>query len=196
MRAAQVARNQAAARWEKQTCLSCKKHNRIDLESVRTSASGDFSAKCGYCAAPLRSGITVSQRFFCVQSGSSNSSSDCSVCGTHHHSRVDYEVRCEGCEYVQQLEEGLFERNGSGLLVARCQNCVLVRLFSGSGTHLILSSSNGRAASLLPVGTIKPPIRVRSSEIKYFKIRVHNRYREDLIELNPRMSSFFKLENV
>ena len=37
---------------------------------------------------------------------------------------------------------------------------------------------------------------VRPSEIKYFKIGLHNLYPVDLIELNPRMSSFFKLEDV
>ena len=38
--------------------------------------------------------------------------------------------------------------------------------------------------------------KVRPSEIEYFKIRVHNPYHEDLIELNPMMSFFFKLEDV
>ena len=37
---------------------------------------------------------------------------------------------------------------------------------------------------------------VRPSEIEYLEIRVHNPYHEDLIELNPRMSAFFKLEDV
>ena len=37
---------------------------------------------------------------------------------------------------------------------------------------------------------------VRPSEIEYLEIRVHNAYHEDLIELNPRMSAFFKLEDV
>ena len=32
---------------------------------------------------------------------------------------------------------------------------------------------------------------VRASEIKFFKIGVHNPYRVDLVELNPRMFSFF-----
>ena len=39
-------------------------------------------------------------------------------------------------------------------------------------------------------------IKVRPSGVEYFKIWVHNLYRVDLIELNPRMSSFFKLEDV
>ena len=38
--------------------------------------------------------------------------------------------------------------------------------------------------------------KVRPSEIEYLEIRVHNPYHEDLIELNPRMSAFFKLEDV
>ena len=38
--------------------------------------------------------------------------------------------------------------------------------------------------------------RVHPYEIKYLKIEVHNPYREDPIELNQRMSSFFKLEDV
>ena len=37
---------------------------------------------------------------------------------------------------------------------------------------------------------------LRPSEIKYFRIEVHNPYREELIELNPGMSSFFEVENV
>ena len=37
---------------------------------------------------------------------------------------------------------------------------------------------------------------VRPSEIEYLEIRVHNPYHEDLIELNPRMYAFFKLEDV
>ena len=41
-------------------------------------------------------------------------------------------------------------------------------------------------------------VKVRPSEIEYFKIGAHNPYCEDLIKLNPRMSSFsfFKLEDV
>ena len=39
-------------------------------------------------------------------------------------------------------------------------------------------------------------ISVRHYEIEYFKIEVHNPYHEDLIEPNPRISSFFKLEDV
>ena len=37
---------------------------------------------------------------------------------------------------------------------------------------------------------------VRPSEIEYLEIRVHYPYHEDLIVLDPRMSAFFKLENV
>ena len=39
-------------------------------------------------------------------------------------------------------------------------------------------------------------VKVRPSEIEYLEIRVHNPYHEDLTELNPRMSAFFKLEDV
>ena len=39
-------------------------------------------------------------------------------------------------------------------------------------------------------------IKVRPSEIEYLEFRVHNPYHEDLIELNPMMSAFFKLEDV
>ena len=40
-------------------------------------------------------------------------------------------------------------------------------------------------------------ISVRPYQIEYFKIiEVHNPYHEDPIELNQRMSSFFKLEDV
>ena len=40
--------------------------------------------------------------------------------------------------------------------------------------------------------------KVCPSEIEYFKIGVHNPYdyHEDLIELNPMMSSFFELRDV
>ena len=38
--------------------------------------------------------------------------------------------------------------------------------------------------------------KVRPTEIEYLEIRVHNPFHEDLIELNPRMSAFFKLEDV
>ena len=41
---------------------------------------------------------------------------------------------------------------------------------------------------------------VRPSDVKNFKIKVpvhwHNPYHEELIELNPGMSSFFEVENV
>ena len=37
--------------------------------------------------------------------------------------------------------------------------------------------------------------KARPSELEYLEIRVHNPYHEDLIELNPRMSAFFKLED-
>ena len=39
-------------------------------------------------------------------------------------------------------------------------------------------------------------IRVRPYEIKYFEIDVHNPYHEDVIELNPGLPFFFKLEDV
>ena len=38
--------------------------------------------------------------------------------------------------------------------------------------------------------------KVRPSGIEYLEIRVDNPYHEDLIELNPRMSAFFKSEDV
>ena len=37
------------------------------------------------------------------------------------------------CGLVQQTEEVLFEGTSQGQLVARCRECVLVRLFAGSG---------------------------------------------------------------
>ena len=39
-------------------------------------------------------------------------------------------------------------------------------------------------------------IKVRPSDIEYLKIRVQDPYHGDLIELNPGMSSFFKLDDV
>ena len=42
----------------------------------------------------------------------------------------------------------------------------------------------------------KAYVSVCPSEIKYFRIGVHKSYRVDLIQLNPRMPSFFKLEDV
>ena len=44
--------------------------------------------------------------------------------------------------------------------------------------------------------TVSMATKVRPREIEYLEIRVHNPYHEDLIELNPRMSAFFKLEDV
>ena len=46
------------------------------------------------------------------------------------------------------------------------------------------------------VYSLEASTKVRSYEIKYFKIEVQNPYHEDLIELNPTMCSFFKLEDV
>ena len=38
--------------------------------------------------------------------------------------------------------------------------------------------------------------KVRPSDIKYLKIKAHDPYRGDLMELNPGMYSFFKLEDI
>ncbi|KAL5247064.1 hypothetical protein ACHWQZ_G019056 [Mnemiopsis leidyi] len=131
--AAQKARLLASSKWEKQTCLSCNKQNRIDLETVRMTEAGNFAAKCGFCSTALESGLLVSKKFFCTHCGNSGADSNCSVCETDQDIRVDFEVSCLGCGSVQQMEEALFERNSKGLLVARCQPCTLVTLFVGSG---------------------------------------------------------------
>ena len=48
----------------------------------------------------------------------------------------------------------------------------------------------------IDTGTLKLKLTFRSSDVKYSKKQVPNPYREQLIELNPGMSSFFKLKNV
>ena len=116
---------------ERHKCKSCGNTQEIDIDKVVLDHSGEMELLCEECGQRMVSSLSVALKLFCVACGETyEEGSSCTSCGGLSM-KTDFEISCSGCGSVEQIEQNLMKVNSIGLLLAKCSNCVQIRLVKG-----------------------------------------------------------------
>ena len=109
--------------------------------------SGEMDASCDECGQGLASSLGVVQKLSCTACQEIyEEGACCSGCGGLRMKTM-FEITCSGCVSVEQIEQNQARISARGLLVAKCDSCIQIRVVKGE-LHLLVFFLNGKINSI------------------------------------------------